>query len=154
MRAIRELEGYHSRGLAPEIGLDHVLIGLNVSGSSFGKFLAEVQRNDSIGYGHDEAHVMLDQQYGDAKPVAYSHNQAAEREDFFVIQASRRLVQQQDLRLHSQRSSEFDSLLRAEGKTRDGQIFDFPQLEKFGNLKCDFVETFSVRRRFGSLIMR
>src|ERR1700746_1552365 len=124
MRAIRELAGYHSRGLAPEIGLDDVLIGLNVSGSSFGELLAEVQRNDSIGYGHHQAHVMLDQQYSDAKYVAYSNNQTTECKDFFVIQTSRRLIQKEDLWPHGQRSSEFDPLLRTKGETRDRQVFE------------------------------
>src|SRR6476660_7181487 len=100
MRAIRELVGYHSRGLAPEIGLDHVLIGLNVSGSSFGALLAEVQRNDSIDSGHNQAHVIVDQQYRDAEFVAYTNNQTAEREDLFVIQTSRLSIQKEDLWPH------------------------------------------------------
>src|SRR5258706_3288985 len=85
---------------------------------------------------------MLDQQYRDAKLVTYSNNQTAEREDFFVIQASRRLVQKEDLWPHGQRSSEFDPLLGTEGETRDRQVLHLPQVENFANLARAFVETF------------
>src|SRR6476660_2913520 len=59
MRAIRELRECRSRGLAPEIGPNDVLIGLNVCRRSLGELLTEVQRNDSIGDRHHQAHVML-----------------------------------------------------------------------------------------------
>src|SRR6266403_2093354 len=58
-----------------------------------------------------------------------------------MIQASRRLIQKKKLWPHSQRTSELNSLLCAEGETPDWHILNLPQVEKVANLACDYVQT-------------
>src|SRR6266478_133393 len=58
-----------------------------------------------------------------------------------MIQASRRLIQKKKLWPHSQRTSELNSLLCAEGETPDRHILNLPQVEKVANVACDYVQT-------------
>src|SRR5258705_3310317 len=61
-----------------------------------------------------------------------------------MIQASRRLIQEKKLWPHSQRTPELNSLLCAEGETRDWHILNLPQVEKVANLARDYVQTLFV----------
>src|ERR1700674_1017504 len=49
-----------------EIGFAHERVGLDLGRRAFGDFLAEVEHRDAVGDRHDELHVMLDQEDGEA----------------------------------------------------------------------------------------
>ncbi len=61
---------------------------------------------------------MLDQQHGDAEPVADRTDQRAEFRDLFVIEAAGRLVEQQQQRPGGKRARQLDALARAQRQTR------------------------------------
>src|SRR5262245_39659906 len=49
-----------------EVGLDHARIGANLVGRALGDLLAHVEHGDAVGDVHDDAHVVLDQDHGNA----------------------------------------------------------------------------------------
>ena len=52
--------------LLAQIGLEHERVAGDLGRRSFGDLLAGVEHDDVIGDGHDELHVVLDQQHPDA----------------------------------------------------------------------------------------
>src|SRR5665213_2826023 len=63
---------------SPEIRLDHRRIALNLSGGALRNHGTEIQYDDSIGEGHHQPHVVLDQQHGDPHDGAHLANQPGE----------------------------------------------------------------------------
>src|SRR5260221_13064249 len=57
-----------------------------------------------------------------------------------MLWPSGRLIQENQLRPHSQSTSELNSLLCAEGETPDWHILNLAQVEKVANLACDCVQ--------------
>jgi hypothetical protein len=78
---------------------------------AFRDLAPEIERHDLVADRHDEMHVMLDQQHGDAPLVADAADQVAQLPDFAVVEAARRLVEQEEPRLRGERAREFDPLL-------------------------------------------
>ena len=104
------------QALVPKIGLHHLGVLLHLGRRSLRDLAPEVERDHLVGDAHHQAHVVLDQKHGDAQPVADVADQLAERVHFLVIEAARRLVQQQQLGLAGECARQLDALLRAEGK--------------------------------------
>ena len=69
------MRSFASRRRRSEVGLDHRRIGANLLGRPFGDDAAEVQDVESLGEGHHEFHVVLDQQDRHAHLVADLANQ-------------------------------------------------------------------------------
>src|SRR6516225_5635013 len=53
-------------GLVTQIGLDHCGRAPDLSGRAFSDFFAVIEHHNTIAHGHDHAHIMLNQQHGDA----------------------------------------------------------------------------------------
>src|SRR5712691_11757691 len=92
----------------PKVGANDVGIVLHRLGRAFGDLAAEIERHDLVGNGHDEAHVVLYQQNGDAALVADLADQRAELRHLALRQAAGRLVEQEKLRPHHERARELD----------------------------------------------
>src|SRR5215472_7568176 len=52
--------------LVAQIGLDHGGRTSDLSGGAFTNFFAVIEHHNAITHGHDHAHIVLDQQHGDA----------------------------------------------------------------------------------------
>ena len=59
---------------------------------------AEVERDDLVGDAHDQVHVVLDQQHGDAAAGRGCAGSRRQLVDLLVVEAAGRLVEQQELR--------------------------------------------------------
>lgn len=71
---------------------------LNICRRSLRQFLAEVQNTDFITNTHDQLHIVLDKQNGDA-PIPYFANHLCQFHFFVVIHAGCRLIQQKQFRV-------------------------------------------------------
>src|SRR5205809_22880 len=60
--------------LAPDVGLDHRLVVLDLPRCAVGDLPAEVEHDDAIAEAHHGAHVVLDEQDGDAPIADASHH--------------------------------------------------------------------------------
>ncbi len=94
---------------------------LHLRGRAFGDLPAEIERHHPVGNVHHQAHVVLDQQHREPEPVANLLDQGAERPDFLVIEAARRLIEQQQLGLAGQGARQLHAFLRAEGQVGDAR---------------------------------
>src|SRR3989442_10130492 len=89
-------------GLA-EIGLDDAWIRPHVVGGALGDLLAHVEHRDAIGDVHDHAHVVLDQDHGDAPLLVDVEDEARHVLFFLVIAPAHRLGEEPELRVQRQR---------------------------------------------------
>src|SRR6516225_7987823 len=87
----------------PEIGGDHICILLHLARRSLSNELAEIKHRNPIGDVHDEAHVMLDEQHGDAGRGDCAQ-QRSEARRLATIETRRRLIEQQKLGLRGERA--------------------------------------------------
>ena len=76
-RRARGLEDRRHQAL-PEIGADDLGIALHLGRRALGDLAAEIERHDLVGDAHHQVHVMLDQQDGDAEPVADRDDELAQ----------------------------------------------------------------------------
>src|SRR4029078_5252697 len=106
--------------LRSQVGLDHALIVLDLTGRSLVDLAAEIQHDDAVGDPHHELHVVLDEQDRETELIAQSPNGVAELVDLGMRQSRRRLVEQQQARLRGHRPSDLDPLQRAERQTCRG----------------------------------
>src|SRR2546426_9105751 len=97
-------------GLA-EICLDDARVRPHIVGRALGDLLAHVEHRDTVGDVHDHAHVVLDQDHGDAPLLVDVEDEARHVLFLFVIASAHRLVEQQDLRVERERAAELDALL-------------------------------------------
>src|SRR3954451_19170524 len=82
----------------------------HLGGCPLGDLLAELQHHDPVGHTHHQAHVVLDQQYG----VAQVADPPDELEQVLLlgrVEAGRRLVQAEQLRLGGQRPGDLQASL-------------------------------------------
>ena len=86
---------------------------------AFGDALAEVERDHPVGQAHQQLHMVLHQQHRQLQPLAQRPNQRSDGAHFLMVQAARRLIEQQQLRIGGERARELDALLRAERKRGD-----------------------------------
>ena len=78
---------------------------------------------------------MLDQQHGDAEPIADLRITSREPIQLLMVEARRRLVEQQQLRLRRQRARELDALLGAERQIGHDALGNRCQAEKLGQFR-------------------
>src|SRR5690349_4178294 len=86
--------------------------------------LAEVERHHPVGQAHEELHMVLDEQHGERQLRAQAPDQLADGADLLVVEAARRLIEKEELRLSGERATELDALLRAEWQLRDAGVRD------------------------------
>src|SRR5687767_14745478 len=79
-----------------EVGTHDVRVALHFVGGSVSDQAAEVERDHAVRDAHHEAHVVLDQQYRQREAAAQFLHQRAKGSHFLVVQAARRLVEQEE----------------------------------------------------------
>ena len=118
--------------LAPsQIGLQHRRVAAHFVRRSAGDPLTKIQDLHAIGDIHDDAHVMFDHQDGDAEFVANVEHEAGDVFGLFLVHAGDHFVQQQQLRLASERAGELHPFLLPVGQLPDDRIADLLDLQKF-----------------------
>src|SRR5438067_5097022 len=103
-------------GIRPEVGLDHRRVVLHLARRAARDPAAEVEHVHAVGDTHHQLHVVLDQQDRQLEVLAHPADQRAELSDLLVVQASRRLVQEQQPRPRCERAGKLDAFLGAEGE--------------------------------------
>src|SRR5262247_2933532 len=99
-----------------EIGLDDARVRAHLVRRALGDLLAHVEHGDAIGDVHDHAHVMLDQDHGDAPFLVDVEDEAGHVLLLLVVAAAHGLVEEQDLRVERQGAAELDALLQPVGE--------------------------------------
>src|SRR4030095_3555009 len=108
-------------GLAvTEIRLDDARVRPHLVRRALGDLLAHVEHGDAIGDVHDHAHVVLDQDDGDAPFLVDVEDEAGHVLLLLVVAAAHGLVEQQDLRVERQGAAELDALLQPVGERAGG----------------------------------
>ena len=107
-------------GTGTEVGLDDPRVLLDLLGQAFGDHLAVVEHRDPVGETHDDLHVVLDQQDGDATVADLAH-EVAQTVLLDRVHPGGRLVEQQELRLRTQGAGDLEATLVsvARGSCRD-----------------------------------
>src|SRR5581483_1883962 len=95
-----------------EIGLDDLRIALHHRWRALGDFLTVIEHHHAVADVHHQAHVMLDQEHGDAF-VADAADELAERQPLRRIHAGGGLVQREQPRLGGERTGNFQPALIA-----------------------------------------
>src|SRR6266850_5502354 len=103
------------RSRAPaDHGVDHALVRLDGRGRAVGQDLALVERDDAIGVGEDDVHVVLDLDDGlQPDSLRRSNQRLHDRGLVRGAHARRRLVEQDDLRPQRERRRDVEQLLVA-----------------------------------------
>ena len=96
-----------------EIGALHPGVVAQLVGRAGGDHLAPMDHRDGVGKAEQEAHVVLDQQDG-ASGAALAADDAGDRVAHDGMDASQRLVEQQQLGLHQELHRQFEQALLAE----------------------------------------
>ncbi len=99
-----------------QIGTDHFFVVAYFIGGSVTNLLAVVQHHDPVRDVHHHTHVMLDQHHGGAELLVDVKHEAAHVLLLFDVHARHGFVQQQHLRLHRQRATQVNALLKAVGQ--------------------------------------
>src|SRR6267378_677226 len=99
-----------------EVRLDHPWISPYLVGCAFGDLLAHVEDGDPVGDVHDHAHIVLDQDHGDAPLLVDVEHEARHVLLLLVVAPAHRLVEEEDLRVQRQRAAELDALLQPVGE--------------------------------------
>src|SRR4029450_2310974 len=99
-----------------EIRLDDARVRPHLVRRALGDLLAHVGEGDAIGDVHDHAHVVLDQDDGDAPFLVDVEDEAGHVLLLLVVTAAHRLVEEQDLRIERQCPAELDALLQPVGE--------------------------------------
>src|SRR5215468_4688097 len=116
--------------LAPEVGLDHLGIALDLGGRALGDLATEVEHHHLVGNLHHQAHVVLDEEDGHLAAVADGAHELTERGHLFVVEAACRLVEEEELGLAGQGAPQLHALEGAEGQPRRRAIRHVVEVEK------------------------
>ena len=117
-----------------EIGVDHLLVALDLVGRAVGDLAAVFEHDHAVGQVHHHAHVVLDQRDGGAELLVHVEDEARHVLLLLEVHAGHRLVEQQQLRLHRERAAELDALLQAVGQPADRDLADVLDLEEVDDL--------------------
>src|ERR1017187_8706676 len=101
---------------APQIGIDHGFIFLDLFRPALRDLFTEGNHVDAVAYLHYDAHVMLDQKYRRAA-IAHGPDHIRQLRRFCRVEPRGRLVEQQQFRLRRERNGELDQPLLAIRKT-------------------------------------
>ncbi len=97
--------------LFSQVGANNLGVALHRPGCSVCDLSAEVEDHHAIGDIHHQAHVVLDQDHGDAELFLDVEDETGDIFGLLEIHPGGRLVEQENLGVHRQCSSQFDSLL-------------------------------------------
>ncbi|MGX1297675.1 hypothetical protein AB7M75_007583 [Bradyrhizobium ottawaense] len=93
-----------------------------------------IQRDDAIGDAVDQRHVVLDHQHGDAELALHVADPERHVVGLLDIEAGRRLIEQDQLRLRAQRARQLDHLAHAIGQAGDQLIAIGFEIEELDDL--------------------
>src|SRR5467141_1116917 len=122
-----------------QVGLDDRGIALHFRGTPFSDLLAVIQHQHPVADIHHQAHVVLDEQHGDA-PIANRLDQLAKREALRGVHARGRLVEREQLRLGGERARDLETPLVAVGQAPRGVVraaADPDIVEQLGRARFD-----------------
>src|SRR5215471_12774042 len=111
-------------GLSPQVRVDDRLVLAHLARGALGDLLAEVQHHHPVGDAHDQVHVVLDHEQGEAELLVDPPDQVGQVAQLVVVEAARRLVQQEQPGPRDQRPRQLDRLQRAERQARDRPVGD------------------------------
>ena len=117
-----------------EVGRDHGRIALHVGGRAFGDLAAAVEHDHVVGDVHDDAHVVLDQDDGDAALLVHVEDVARHVLLLVLVHAAHGLVEQQHLGLERQRAPQLHALAQAVGERRGRLLAQVLQLQELDDL--------------------
>ena len=117
-----------------EVGRDHGRVALHLGRRAFGDLAAAVEHHDLVGDVHHHAHVVLDQDDGDAALLVHVEDVARHVLLLVLVHAAHGLVEQQDLGLQRQRAAELDALAQAVGQRRGRLLAQVLQLQELDDL--------------------
>src|SRR5210317_1042188 len=87
---------------ASQVGIDHMLIMLNLFRWTLGNLGAKVQDEDAIRDIHHHSHIMFKENYGHSPFLVYVQDEACHVLCFFQIHTCHGFVQEQNFWLHCQ----------------------------------------------------
>jgi len=125
--------GGHLGGLT-EVGPDDFGVGLHLGRGAVGDEPAKVQHGHPVGDPHHQAHVVLDQDNGDAQGGPNFDDQYGHPPGLVGIHAGDGLVQQEKAGFGAQCPGNLDPLLVAVGQHPDRDVELVRQVEELGNL--------------------
>jgi hypothetical protein len=105
-----------------EVRLDHGLVGLHLGRGAVGDLPPEAHDVHVVGDAHDEVHVVLHEQHRELEVGADLLDELAELPDLLVVEATRRLVEQEQPGLRDERAGELDALLDPVRKRRRREV--------------------------------
>ena len=111
----------HAGGRA-QVRLDDAGVGAHLFGRALGDALAVVEHGDAVADAHDHAHVVLDEQDGQAQLGAQLGDEPLHLLGLVGVHARRRLIQQQQHRLAGQGAGDLQAALVAVGQVAGGDV--------------------------------
>ena len=132
----------------PHIGFLHARIGAQIGEAPFGEAFALHQHHDVIAQRRDQAHVVLDDQEGDAARLQ-RQNVLAELLRQGRIDAGGRLVEHDQLRLGHQGAAELQQLLLAAREIDRAIVADVQQVELARDFDRALAQLLLARARRG-----
>ena len=109
-------------------------MGLNLGRRPHRQHFAVVQRDHPVGHPVHQGHVVLDHQHRDAEFGFHVADPERHVVGLLHVQPGRRLVEQDELRLATERAGEFDHLAHTVRKARDQLVAMSLQIEEFYHL--------------------
>src|SRR5512143_58879 len=125
--------------VVPQVHPDHLPVLLDREGTILGDLFPVTHHDDLVRDLHDEGHVVLHEQHGDAQ-VADPRDQPPHFVRFPHVQPGRGFVEQEELRLAGERPADLDDALLAVGQAdrfRSGMGADAEQLHDLEALLPD-----------------
>src|SRR5512135_657445 len=125
--------------VVPQVHPDHLPVLLDREGTILGDLLPVAHHDDLVRDLHDEGHVVLHEQHGDAH-VADPRDQPSHFVRFPHVQPGRGFIEQEELRLAGDRPADLDDALLAVGEAdrlRSGMGTDAEQLHDLETLLPD-----------------
>src|SRR6266568_1076286 len=101
--------------LRAEVGFDDARVGLDRGRRALGDLLPVLQHHDVLAGAHDEAHVVLDEQDGDAAPLDLA-DELDEEVRLLLVHPPGRLVEDEQLRVGGEGAGDLEPALVAVGE--------------------------------------
>src|SRR6266480_4686277 len=110
-----------SSTLRPQIGFDDLGVALHLRRRALRNLFSIIQHQHAVADLHHQAHVMLDEQYGDAF-ASHGLNELAQGKRLRRVHAGGRLVEREQLRLGGERARDLEAPLVAVGQAPRGVV--------------------------------
>src|SRR5215467_4312337 len=121
--------------LGPQIGIDDGRVLPYFAWSTFSDLAAEVQHHDPVGDVHHQIHMVLDHEQRQAELPVYAADQPAQITNLFVVEATGRLVEEDQARPAGQGSRQLDGLESGEGQACNRPICNLGQAHQLQRLR-------------------